>query len=77
MDIRTVCAAIRSRMLTRIVSVADVYDGLTTRRPYRGSFSHTQAIHQIRREAEQGWWDLRVLDALGKIVGIECVPGRA
>ena len=51
-------------MLTRVVSVADVYDGLTTRRPYRGSFSHAQAVHQIRREAEQGWWDPRILDAL-------------
>ena len=64
-------------LLTRMVSLADVYDGLTTRQPYRGSFSHTQAMHQIRREAEQGWWDLRVLDALARVVGIECVPGRA
>jgi putative two-component system response regulator len=64
-------------LLTRVVSLADVYDALTTRQPYRGSFSHTQALHQIRREAEQGWWDLRVLDALGKVVGIQCVPGRA
>ena len=51
-------------LLTRVVSVADVYDALTTRRPYRGSFSQTQAIHQIRREAERGWWDLSILDAL-------------
>ncbi len=64
-------------ILTRVVSLADVYDGLTTRRPYRGSFSHTQAIHQIRREAEQGWWDLGVLDAFGSLVGFECAPGRA
>lgn len=64
-------------ILTRVVSVADVYDSLTTRRPYRGSFSDMQAIHQIRREAEQGWWDLRILDALGTMVSFQCVPGRA
>jgi putative two-component system response regulator len=64
-------------ILTRVVSVADVYDGLTTRRPYRGSFSDMQAIHQIRREAEQGWWDLRILAALGTMVSFQCVPGRA
>lgn len=64
-------------ILTRVVSVADVYDSLTTRRPYRGSFSHTQAIHQIRREAEQGWWDLKAVDALVKTFSFECVPGRA
>jgi putative two-component system response regulator len=51
-------------ILTRIVSLANVYDALTTRRPYRGSFSPPQAIHQIRREGEQGWWDLKVVDAL-------------
>jgi putative two-component system response regulator len=63
--------------LTRIVTVADVYDGLTNSRPYRGSFTHTQALHQMRREAEQGWWDLRIIDALGRIASFECVPGRA
>jgi cyclic di-GMP phosphodiesterase len=63
--------------LTRVVSLADVYDGLTTRRPYRGSFSHTQAIHQMRREAAQGWWDLEVLDAFVSLNGFECAPGRA
>ncbi len=51
-------------ILTRIVSVADVFDALTTRRQYRDSFSRTQAIQQIRREAERGWWDLDVLHAL-------------
>jgi putative two-component system response regulator len=64
-------------ILTRVVSVANVYDGLTSRRPYRDRFSDMQAIHQIRREAEQGWWDLRILDALGTMVSFQCVPGRA
>ncbi len=64
-------------LLTRVVSVADVYDSLITRRPYRDSFSHAQAIHQLRREAEQGWWDPRVLDALVKVISFECAPGRA
>ena len=64
-------------ILTRVVSVASVYDGLTSRRPYRDRFSDMQAIHQIRREAEQGWWDLRILDALGTMVSFQCVPGRA
>jgi putative two-component system response regulator len=64
-------------ILTRVVSVADVYDGLTGRRPYRGSFTHAQAIHQVRREAAQGWWDLRIVDALEGMGGLECVPARA
>jgi putative two-component system response regulator len=64
-------------ILTRVVSLANVYDGLTTRRPYRGGFSHTQAVHQIRRETEQGWWDVGVLDAFGSMASFACVPGRA
>jgi len=52
---------------TQLVSLADVYDSLTARRPYRGSFSHTQAMHQMRREAEQGWWDRHLVDELGNL----------
>jgi putative two-component system response regulator len=61
-------------ILTRVVSLADVYDSLTTRQPYRGRFSHMQAMHQIRREAEQGWWDLTVFDALGRLGNPESLP---
>jgi putative two-component system response regulator len=59
-------------ILTRVVSLADVYDGLTTDRPYHPSFSHRQAMFQIRREAKQGWWDLGIVDTLEKCGA----PGR-
>src|ERR1017187_8932047 len=51
-------------ILTRVVSLADVYDGLTTDRPYHRRFSHKEAILQICREAERGWWDPEIVDAL-------------
>jgi putative nucleotidyltransferase with HDIG domain len=35
----------------RIVAVADVYDALTSRRPYRARLTHAEAIHVLRREA--------------------------
>ena len=38
-------------LLARIVAVADVYDALTTERPYKKAFSHEQAIEEIRRES--------------------------
>jgi putative two-component system response regulator len=53
-------------IMTRVVSLADVYDGLTTDRPYHPSFSHRQAIFQIRREAKQGSWDLGIVDVLAE-----------
>lgn len=34
----------------RIVAIADTYDALTSRRPYRASLTHAEAIHVLRRE---------------------------
>jgi putative nucleotidyltransferase with HDIG domain len=34
----------------RIVAVADTYDALTSRRPYRAGLTHAEAIHVLRRE---------------------------
>ncbi|MFW5744663.1 MAG: HD-GYP domain-containing protein, partial [Spirochaetota bacterium] len=33
----------------RIGAVADVYDALTSRRPYKDAWSHDQAVHEIGR----------------------------
>jgi len=35
----------------RIVAVADTYDALTSRRPYRAALTHADAIHVLRRES--------------------------
>jgi HD-GYP domain-containing protein (c-di-GMP phosphodiesterase class II) len=39
----------------RIVQVADVYDALTSARPYRGPLSHVQAVEILERGAGQQW----------------------
>jgi putative two-component system response regulator len=44
-------------LLARILQVADVYDALTTARPYKPAYSHAQAIEILRNEAERGWRD--------------------
>ena len=62
-------------IMTRVVSLADVYDGLTTDRPYHPSFSHRQAIFQIRREAKQGSWDLGIVDVLAEWPSPPSPPG--
>ena len=38
-------------LLARIVTVADVFDALTSDRPYRAALSRTQAIEIIKQEA--------------------------
>jgi putative two-component system response regulator len=43
--------------LARIMQLADVFDALTTDRPYRAALSPSEAIDQMREEVEKGWWD--------------------
>ncbi len=44
-------------LLVRIASIADVFDALTTARPYRSSFSVEGAFNMLAEEAGKGWWD--------------------
>jgi putative two-component system response regulator len=41
-------------LLAQIVSIVDVYDALTTARPYRGPLSNADAYAELRREASAG-----------------------
>jgi putative nucleotidyltransferase with HDIG domain len=50
----------------RIISVADVYDALTTDRPYHTSRPTRDALAVLREGAEL-WWDPRVIEALHRI----------
>lgn len=44
-------------LLARVLQVADVYDALTTVRPYKTAFSHEEAIRILESEARKGWRD--------------------
>lgn len=44
-------------LLARILQVADIYDALTTARPYKPAFSHQHAIEIMTEEARRGWRD--------------------
>ena len=48
----------------RILQVVDVYDALTSMRPYKAAMSGAAAIGIMREEVGRGWWDPRVLEAL-------------
>jgi putative two-component system response regulator len=42
-------------LLARILSVVDVYDALTTERPYKLAFSREHAVRELRSEAAKNW----------------------
>jgi putative two-component system response regulator len=44
-------------LLARILTTVDVYDALTTDRPYRAALSPDQAFEIIGGEVQRGWWD--------------------
>jgi putative two-component system response regulator len=44
-------------LLARILQVADIYDALTTARPYKPAFSRNHAIQIMHEEARRGWRD--------------------
>jgi putative two-component system response regulator len=44
-------------LAARILQIVDIYDALTTDRPYREAFSTSQALATLYNEAERGWLD--------------------
>lgn len=48
-------------LVARVLQVVDIYDALTTDRPYRGAFSQERAIATLYQEAERGWLDMELV----------------
>ena len=46
----------------RILQIVDVYDALTTDRPYKKAFSITYALQTMKEEVAKGWWDPHIFD---------------
>ena len=55
-------------LVARIAAVADIYDALTTDRPYRTALISREAFEAIAREADSGLLDGRVVYALHKVL---------
>jgi putative two-component system response regulator len=61
-------------LLARIVAIVDVYDALTTDRPYRGALSHDDAVKELRAGVEDGKYDPRFVEAFLDIVATPFLP---
>ena len=60
----------------RILSVVDVYDALTTDRPYREASSREVALKVIGEEVDMGWWDPAVFAEFSRLIQEEDVMGE-
>ncbi len=47
-------------LTARVITIADIYDALTTPRTYRPAMSRDQALRVMAAEVERGWWDPRL-----------------
>jgi putative two-component system response regulator len=65
-------------LTARILQITDIYDALTTDRPYRKALSVEKAFEIMREEAKRGWWDRSILDSFeGAVRDCELVqPSR-
>jgi putative two-component system response regulator len=48
-------------LTARILQIVDVYDALTTERPYRTALESAEAVDYLEDEAKRGWWDPTLL----------------
>jgi len=50
-------------LLAQIVSIVDIFDALTTERPYRDAMPHEDAMQVLSDEAAKGWRDRALVEA--------------
>jgi len=54
-------------LLARILQIADIYDALTTARPYKPAFSHEHAIEIMIEEGQRGWRDPELVTLFAEV----------
>ncbi len=55
-------------LLAQIVSIVDIFDALTTERPYREAVPREEALSVLRDEAAKGWRDRALIDAFAGVL---------
>ncbi len=56
-------------LAVRIVSVVDIFDALSTLRPYREPLAPEDALATLRAEAARGWWDGELVEVFARVLG--------
>lgn len=58
-------------LLARLLQIADVYDALTTKRPYRDALTHSEAWEILQEEVKRGWWDGNIVREFHHMISTE------
>jgi putative two-component system response regulator len=54
-------------LAARVLQIVDVFDALTTERPYKKAFSATEALQTMKEEVAKGWWDPQVFEKFEQV----------
>jgi len=52
----------------RVMQMVDVFDALTTLRPYKRAFTLPEALDVMAEEVKRGWWDAEIFREFEKMV---------
>jgi putative two-component system response regulator len=52
----------------RVLQIVDVYDALTTERPYKRAFSSNEALLTMKQEVTKGWWDPNIFEEFARLI---------
>jgi HD-GYP domain-containing protein (c-di-GMP phosphodiesterase class II) len=66
----------RIPLLARILQIADIFDALTSERPYKRALPPMEALAILEQEAARGWRDPRLVALLKGLAGI-AIDGAA
>ena len=55
-------------LAVRVLQIVDIYDALSTERPYKSALSGAAALDVMRNEVNKGWWDPKVLAAFEELI---------
>ena len=55
-------------LTARVLQIVDVYDALTTDRPYKSAFASVKALEIMEDEVNKGWWDSRIFGEFKRLV---------
>jgi putative two-component system response regulator len=61
-------------LLARILQLADIYDALTTSRPYKRTLTSEEALQIVREETAKGWRDPELVDRFAEILPMFRTP---